>query len=120
MVVGGGLVVIGVPSDYLFSTQLQLWLFCCWAVTILLHTIFCHTLITKCYIITYNVCNILNKHKPIPKLIFDAVKKFSLMILLSENLILLIKGTELSYDSKCLLANIGQNESKFPVEIRIS
>ena len=31
--VGGG----GVPSDYVVSTQLQLWLFCCWgwAVTIL-------------------------------------------------------------------------------------
>ena len=27
---GGG----GIPSDYLVSTQLQLWLFCCWAVTI--------------------------------------------------------------------------------------
>ena len=24
--VGGG----GIPSDYLVSTQLQLWLFCCW------------------------------------------------------------------------------------------
>ena len=23
---GGG----GIPSDYLVSTQLQLWLFCCW------------------------------------------------------------------------------------------
>ena len=27
MVVVGG----GVPSDYFFSTQLQLWLFCCWS-----------------------------------------------------------------------------------------
>ena len=37
--VGGG----GIPSDYLVSTQLQLWLFCCWgcgccwAVTIVAH-----------------------------------------------------------------------------------
>ena len=28
MVVGGG--GGGVPSDYFVSTQLQLWLFCCW------------------------------------------------------------------------------------------
>ena len=37
---GGGVGVGGIPSDYLVSTQLQLWLFycwgfgCCWAVTI--------------------------------------------------------------------------------------
>ena len=29
-VVGGWVVVVGVPSDYLVSTQLQFWLFCCW------------------------------------------------------------------------------------------
>ena len=27
---GGGGGVGGIPSDYLVSTQLQLWLFCCW------------------------------------------------------------------------------------------
>ena len=27
---GGGWVGGGVPSDYFVSTQLQLWLFCCW------------------------------------------------------------------------------------------
>ena len=42
-VVGGWVVVVGVPSDYLVSTQLQLWLFCrwgcgcVWAVTICLN-----------------------------------------------------------------------------------
>ena len=28
--------MVGVPSDYLVSTQLQLWLFCCWAVGLFL------------------------------------------------------------------------------------
>ena len=28
--VGGGVGGGGIPSDYLVSTQLQLWLFCCW------------------------------------------------------------------------------------------
>ena len=28
--VGGGGGGGGIPSDYLVSTQLQLWLFCCW------------------------------------------------------------------------------------------
>ena len=30
MGVGGWVGVGGIPSDYLVSTQLQLWLFCCW------------------------------------------------------------------------------------------
>ena len=29
-VVGGGGVGGGIPSDYLVSTQLHLWFFCCW------------------------------------------------------------------------------------------
>ena len=29
---GGG----GIPSNYLVSTQLQLWLFCCWGLALLL------------------------------------------------------------------------------------
>ena len=37
-------------------------------------------LLTNCYICTYSVCNILNKNRQIPKLIFDPVKKIILLI----------------------------------------
>ena len=40
---GGG----GIPSDYLVSTQLQLWLFCCWGCG----CCWAVTIIKKCYVL---------------------------------------------------------------------
>ena len=49
VMVGGGGGVVGVPIDYFVSTQLQLGLFCCWAVTTMYIRLLCHANEPKLY-----------------------------------------------------------------------